>query len=122
MNTQPTFTKPWFRMLPDEPASRLRDGDNSFGQIEADRRAKIRIRERDKKRRQRALSTCKPRPAPAELFYDACLFETPSGIVAYRKLIPNKVAVSSSPIYSGTAHESISLPWVSILGSMRSGQ
>ena len=83
-------------------------------------REKARLRDREKKRRQRADAARKQLIAPSLVSsFDGEVFETSSGIKAYRKIVPNRVTVSSSPIYAGTAHESISLPYVSILGSVR---
>lgn len=43
-------------------------------------------------------------------------FMTPSGFLAYRKHVPNRVSLTSSPVNEGTATKAISLPFVSILG------
>ncbi|MGN6534279.1 MAG: hypothetical protein ACTHKQ_00940 [Mesorhizobium sp.] len=43
-------------------------------------------------------------------------FTTASGIVAYRKEIPNRISLTSQPVYEATATKVVTLPWVSILG------
>lgn len=56
------------------------------------------------------------RPEPAESEeVDAGPFTTPSGIRAYRKHVPNRVSLTSSPVNESIATKAISLPFVSIL-------
>lgn len=43
-------------------------------------------------------------------------FMTASGIMAYRKEIPNRISLTSQPVYEATATKVVTLPWVSILG------
>ncbi|MHA6684478.1 hypothetical protein [Mesorhizobium sp. A556] len=116
MNTQPTFTKPWFRMLPDQPIKPVRD-DDSFGLAAIDRREKIRTREREKKRRQRHLQALRQKiDAPAMAPVLGEVFETASGILAYRKFMPNLVKLGEAMSAKGEG-TNISLPWISILGA-----
>lgn len=55
-----------------------------------------------------------PEPAKAEEI-GAGPFMTESGIMAYRKYVPNRVSLTSSPVNEGIATKAISLPFVSIL-------
>jgi len=56
-----------------------------------------------------------PEPVKAE-DTDTGPFMTPSGIMAYRKHIPNRISLTSQPVYEATATKVVTLPWVSILG------
>jgi len=43
------------------------------------------------------------------------IFETPSGIKAYRKTVAKAVRMTTTPHFESTAYASVSLPFVSIL-------
>lgn len=83
-------------------------------------REKARLRDREKKRRQRADAARKQLTAPpTEPFYDIGLFETASGIIAYRKLMPNTSHIGGLLLTAKAEGMNVSLPYVSILGSVR---
>lgn len=113
--------KPWRLFEREKPMlhERLRDGDTSFGLTPAQyaSREKARIREREKKRRQRALQMVRQKvAAPAIAPVLGEVFETASGILAYRKFMPNLVKLGEAMSAKGEGTD-ISLPWVSILGA-----
>ncbi|EZQ16498.1 hypothetical protein [Aquamicrobium defluvii] len=120
MSIHPTLKKPWFRMVLDEPKPEpapkrevLRDGDTSFGLVEATIAEKRRIRDREKKRRQRARQRNEAgrfvAKAPPLVPAIGEVFETAHG-PAYQ--------VDGSYIRGGgMAHTSITLPFVSILAT-----
>lgn len=81
-------------------------------------REKSRLREREKKRRQRAEAARKLTAPPTVPFYDIGLFETASGIIAYRKLMPNTSHIGGLLLTAKAEGMNVSLPYVSILGSV----
>lgn len=118
MSIHPTLKKPWFRMVLDEPPLELerevlRDGDPSFGVVEATQAEARRIRDREKKRRQRArqrneagLFVAKAPPLVPEI---GEVFMTAHG--------PAYCVMGLYPRGGGMAYTPISLPFVSILGA-----
>ncbi len=117
MSIHPTLKKPWFRMVLDEPEPEprrevLRDGDTSFGQIEANKAETRRLREREKKRRQRE----RQRNEAGRFVAKAPPIVPEIGEVFMTAHGPAYCVMGLYPRGGGMAYTPISLPFVSILG------
>jgi hypothetical protein len=96
---------------------RLRDNDRDWGltRIEFTQREKRRLREREKKRKQRAnAATVAVRTIKESL---APVFVTSSGMLAVRRMIPNKSRIPSTPSNWQSDFIAVSLPYVAFLDS-----
>jgi len=86
-------------------------------QVQYASREKARLRARERMRRVRArVAAENALAAMLQSHREVETFMTASGILAYRKEIPNRISLTSQPVYESTATKIISLPWVSILG------
>lgn len=97
----------------------LRCDPNDWGLPPAEyaRREKAKLRARVRARMQAERDMRRSVTAPSLVpSFGAEVFETASGILAYRKTVPNRLSLTSQPVAEATATTSISLPYVSILG------